>query len=871
MPDHWDQVDALFAEVAELPPDQRAAILAACPNDAVRAEVIGLLAHADPVTLHDPIAGAIQYAAQMLDPSQALIGQSVGEWHIVRSIGEGGMGSVYEAIRDHDGFRQRGALKMILAGANSASTLHRFRQERAILAGLEHPYIARLLDGGAGPNQQPFLVMEFVEGLPLNDWCQQNNPPLNTRIALFQKICEAVEYAHRNMVVHRDLKPGNILVSPEGTPKLLDFGIAKILEGPGADLTLTALGFQPMTPDYAAPEQVLSQSITAATDVYALGAVLYEMLTGALPHKFTENTPLGWAQAICEQPVAAPSTLNRRLAGDLDNIILKAMRKEPARRYGSVAELAEDLRRFLEHLPITARPETALYKTAKFIRRNRAAVAVAAVAVIGLIGTSLYALAQAREATRRFNDVRVLAKSFLFDLNDELAKVPGNTNAQAMLLSTATQYIDKLAESAASDPSILDDAATGYYRLSRAIGGSSSNNLGRRTESVRYLEKAVASKRLLAARDAAQLPRLADWLANLANERREIGDTPGAIAAGQEAVALIERTNPNSKIALSRVYLQLGRAIGETDNVPEAIKNSARAESLLRESGQAQLADLVNAAMDVGDGQSSLGMVKEGVATYRRIVAMIDEGLAAAPPQDRLPLRRARGRAWAAIAESLDSYISPSLEDPDASIAARRNSLAVWEELIREDPNNRNPKAALAVNQSELSVTLRRRDPRAAVEMARRGLAGMEAAMASSGRGDLGTLTREARARLRVAIALQAANDQQAAIREAETALATLQPIAEKQPKNLRATTSVLWVLIVLDRRAEAANWAERFVQSSDLGARFLASHALLLHGECESIRKANTIWQSWTMSNSAQITALRSAAASRLSACPKK
>ena len=313
------------------------------------------------------------------------------------------MGVVYLAVRADDHYQKRVAIKLVQHGLYTGAILHRFRTERQILASLDHPNIARLLDGGTTTDGRPYLVMEYVEGLPIDVYCDRHKLSISERLRLFRTVCAAVHYAHQNLVIHRDLKPSNILVSTDGVPKLLDFGIAKLLnpELSAPSLVFTESGLQLLTPEYASPEQVRGEPLTTASDVYALGVLLYELLTGHQPYRLTSRRRQDLERVICEVDPLKPSTaisrsdadtetdgtgqrtpatvsqtregqpekLRRRLTGDLDNIVLMALRKEPQRRYGSAEHLAEDLRRHLEGLPVMARPQTFGYRSAKFIRR----------------------------------------------------------------------------------------------------------------------------------------------------------------------------------------------------------------------------------------------------------------------------------------------------------------------------------------------------------------------------------------------------------------------------------------------------------------------------------------------------------------------
>jgi tetratricopeptide (TPR) repeat protein len=408
--------DRIFSEVLAVPEQQRRDWLDGnCQDSVVRCEVESLLAFATRPL--EGISEAVQQVAGSLAEPDFL-GQRVGAYRLSGRIGRGGMGAVYRAVRDDDQFRQTVAIKMLRFPDGDPSLLRRFRYERQILASLEHPNISRLLDGGSwtppgSTESQPYIVMEYVEGLPLTIYCEEKKLDVRQRLRLFQQICEAVSYAHRQLVIHRDIKPANILVTAEGTPKLLDFGVAKLLNTESiADAgTMTATAQPAMTPDYASPEQVRGEAVSTATDVYSLGAVLYELLTGRRPRQLSTHDPLEIAREICEREVARPN-----INSELDVILLKALQTAGDRRYRSVEQFSEDIRRYLEGLPILARPDTLGYRAGKFVRRHRlglAAVAALFVVLVGGIATSLW---QARRADTEAATARAVNEFLQSDL-----------------------------------------------------------------------------------------------------------------------------------------------------------------------------------------------------------------------------------------------------------------------------------------------------------------------------------------------------------------------------------------------------------------------------------------------------------------------
>ena len=417
------------------------------------------------------------------------------------------MGSVYLGERDDAQFTKQVAIKLLKRGMDTDAMLSRFRQERQILANLEHPFIARMLDGGATDSGLPYFVMEYVDGVPITAWCAEKQMTIPERLRLFQLVCEAVQYAHQNLVVHRDIKPTNILTTKEGIPKLLDFGIAKlVVRGTSDGATLTQSEARMLTPAYASPEQVRGLPISTASDIYSLGAVLYELLTGQRPHRFDSGSYVDMEKAICQVDPQKPSLvvgqsdetspsmrkqLRRELSGDLDNIILTAMRKEPQRRYASAAELSEDIRRHMAGRPITAQEDRWTYRAGKFVRRNRLAVAAVLLIIVSLAGGMVTTTIAARSAQRRFEIVRGLAKTLLFDLHDEMKLLPGSTAPRSSAVRTVVKYLDALAQDGSPDPGLNLEMAIAYERVAGLEGHPYQSNLGDGPAALIHYRKAL--------------------------------------------------------------------------------------------------------------------------------------------------------------------------------------------------------------------------------------------------------------------------------------------------------------------------------------------------------------------------------------------
>jgi eukaryotic-like serine/threonine-protein kinase len=481
----WERINDLFADALERAPGDRAAFLdEACGDDAeLRSEVDSLLlAHERAAAFLDsPVLGAGGPA-----PSDAsLEGRLVGPWRVLRLLGRGGMGAVYLAERADGEYERLVALKVVKRGMDTDAILGRFLRERQILARLEHSGIARFLDAGATHDGQPYFVMERIEGLDLIRYCDTHGLGLEERLRLFADVCRAVQYAHANLVVHRDLKPSNILVTGDGQVKLLDFGIAKVLTGDGdAEVTtLTAAGVRPVTPEYAAPEQLLGGPVTTATDVYSLGAVLYELVTGRPPHRLDRRSPEEALRAITTGSPVPPSRaaddegprrLGRRLRGDLDTLILTALRAEPERRYPTVEALLEDLRRHRTGHPITARPDTAAYRASRFVRRNRTGVAVSLLFLWMLLGGSVALALQQRQTARERDRAALEAAKArqvtefltgIFEVSDPDQARGDTVTARALLDRGAAQLAAELADEPELRAEMLSVLGTLYRRL----------------------------------------------------------------------------------------------------------------------------------------------------------------------------------------------------------------------------------------------------------------------------------------------------------------------------------------------------------------------------------------------------------------------
>ncbi len=704
----------MLSEALELETErQRQFLDSVCVHDSdLRAEIDLLLAQRVD-TGSDVIEACAADAARLRSGAPVKTGSRIGAYRVLREIGHGGMGTVYLAERDDENYRQQVAIKLINPGLGGETIRRRFRNEMQILADLNHPNIARLFDGGETVDGAPYLVMEYVEGSPINQYCDEHKLSTEQRLKLFCTVCDAVQYAHQHLVIHRDIKPGNILVTSEGLPKLVDFGIAKLLDRDQSNATATAMSF--MTPEYASPEQVRGVSVTTATDIYSLGVVLYELLSGRLPYRLKSRVPHEIAKAICDVDPERPSTaigknvdlsipkLRKRLHGDLDNIVLMAMRKEPQRRYASAEQFAEDIQRHLSGRPVRARHDTFTYRAGKFIRRQKVGVTAAAVILVtllvGIIATAWQArVARAERARseRRFNEVRQLANSFVFEVHDAVVNLPGSTTARSLIVQRGLNYLDSLAQDAGNDPGLQRELAGAYEKLGAVQYTPSVAHLGDLPGALQSHRKAAALREALVAADPSNLDyrrELLDSYWFIATLLGAQGDMPREfemireqLPARQE-LAAAEKTNFIDRYNLAATYayigsllMHMGDAKGAVANQQEALKiretlsasdpNTARSRRALTISYE-----YLGLATDyAGDTKGALELQRRGL--------QIREALLAADPLNT-DLRLMRNESHRYVGDMLFK-----LGDLERASEHYRKQLTFIQEMVASDPVN---------------------------------------------------------------------------------------------------------------------------------------------------------------------------------------
>jgi eukaryotic-like serine/threonine-protein kinase len=682
-PDRWTRAKSLFERALELPPAERDDFIAReCAQDPeLLSEVTGLLrADAAPAGLLDRTLHAESLGLGSEPGTDPLAsGTTIGAWRLVRQLGAGGMGIVYLAERADAAFAQRAALKIVRGGLASRALEGRFLRERRILARLEHPGIARLLDGGLTPEGQPWFAMELVEGEPISDYAQHNGLDVPGRLRLFLQACAAVQYAHSRLVVHRDLKPANMLVDGEGRVRLLDFGVARLLDDAADEAGLTRAGLPALTPAYAAPEQIRGEPPTTATDVFGLGAILYELLSGRPIRDAAAATPTGLVRTLDRDiaPLASlpelPAAHRRRLRGDLETIVAVALAAEPARRYASVEALAADIERHLESMPLAARPASRAYRISRYVRRHRIGVAATASLLLLLAAGVAGVLWQAREARLEAARAREMS-AFLQDLFD--AVDPEEARGRVV---TARELLDRGAERIGdlkADPDLRVDVLRTlgelYYRLglfdrsesllrqaeSEALAafGAEDARTARVRASLAYTvidagrfaeAESIVETALAASRRSGDEEALLYSLDTLSHVRALQGRCAEAIDLYLEELPLAERIlGPDSK-EVAGLYNSIGSCAMQLDNYDRADRFLAEALRRQRRILGDVHTSVANTLGLIGNLRGRQGRYKDGEPFHREALAIRERVLAPEHPDLAI--------SFDALAQNLDN------------------------------------------------------------------------------------------------------------------------------------------------------------------------------------------------------------------------
>ncbi len=710
--ERWSQVSEILSRALDLPERERTEFLAEAIRNQpfLRTEVLKMA---------DELRGVEDFLeSPAVHPPRAV--EAFGPYRVLRELGEGGMGIVYLAERSDGQFTRQVAIKRIGRVAPDIELLRRFSDERQILARLDHPNIARLLDAGLDAAGIPYLVMERVVGVPLTLFCRERALGVDRRLKLFVKICAAVQHAHQNLVVHRDIKPGNILVTPEEEPKLLDFGIAKLVSDvDSGDATRTT--HRALTFDFASPEQVRGEPVNTSSDVYSLGVVLYELLTDRKPYECGSRSVAEAVRLVCdfvppEPSDAAPRERRAALAGDLDIIVRKALEKSPSDRYPNVADLAADVTAYLEHLPIRARRPSLRYRARKFARRHRVGVAVAAFAMV-LLATGISAvLWQARIAERerrraeaRFQDVRRLANSVIYELHDAIANLPGATDARHLLVTRALEYLDRLAGEARDDQELQRELADAYQRIAQVQNVGLGANVGGTRGALESYGKALAIRRSLADRspnewkDVLGLALVEFDLGTLERATGELAKAEQSFLSTASRFEMLAGRDalPDAHQRLAAVYQRLAELQtfqGRRDRALHwAEKAHSEAESAwrARPEDSASRSGLAAASYELAVALANEEKYAEALERTRSARALLEAGLRENP----LDARQTRVLLFVLHGES--TYLWQQ-GDIHAAIEVREHALDVAEEAWRRDRKDRWSQAAVAVAANRL-------------------------------------------------------------------------------------------------------------------------------------------------------------------------
>jgi serine/threonine protein kinase len=744
-PDQWQVLSPYLDRALAMPEHERCAWLSSLSerDPALATQLAALLSE------HRVLAqeGFLENRQFALPNATGLAGQTLGPYTLISQIGQGGMGSVWLARRSDGRFERQAAVKFVNTALAGRATEERFKREGSILGRLTHPHIADLLDAGISSDGQPYLILEYVDGEAIDRYCDEHKLDVDARVRLFLDVLAAVAHAHANLIVHRDIKPSNVLVTTSGEVKLLDFGIAKLLEGEGqagAATLLTREGGSALTPQYAAPEQLTGQPVTTATDVYALAVLLYLLLTGQHPAGPGPHSPARLVKAITETEPLRPSgtilsanaesvaakrattadKLRRRLRGDLDTIAVKALKKSPQERYASVTAFADDLRRHLKHETISVRPDTFAYRTAKFLRRNRTLVALSTIAialVIGSLSTGLLVANRERKvAEQRFAQVRQLANKFI-ELDNDIRGLPGSTKVRMQMVSDSLQYLTSLGSDVHGDKELELEIAYAYVRVAHAQGDPTSPNLGQFAEAKVSLDNAERFVDAVLAQDPVNQRGL--FIATtIAHDRMELASFQERV---EEILSWADKTGdlvdrfirlggkftPHEVYSMGYFEQNVAKAYADTRHFDKAIHAANRALEIVQPVPSARRLEgsvfgtLVIARWQTGDLNGALHDAKRAVELQQ---------VQAATGQPALRVNLAN----AVLTEGLilgKADAEPSLGRYHDALALIQQGMEIGENLAGQDSSDYMSRSVLAAMSVQFANILRHEDPRKAL------------------------------------------------------------------------------------------------------------------------------------------------------------
>lgn len=725
--EEWQKIKEVFHTAFDLPAVERAEFLAKY-DESLRCEVQKLFDASEEADNFIVEPAFVEVGFINENETDFYIGKQIDEYKILAEIGQGGMGTVYVAARADESFDKKVAIKLIKRGMDTMAILKRFVLERRILAQLEHPNIASLLDGGSTAEGLPYLVMEYIEGEPVTKFCDSHRFSIEERLKLFQKICAAVSYAHQNLVIHRDIKPSNILVTKDGTPKLLDFGIAKLLNPDWQVDTAeaTATIFRIMTPEYASPEQIRGLAITTASDVYSLGVVLSELLTGKRPFAIGKNTNENKPQTQDENKQRSKTKNLKSLEFDLENIVNKSLSEEPERRYQTVQEFSEDIRRHLAGLPVTATADSTFYRLNKFVKRHRAGVFTSIFIVLTLLVSttitfwqSIAARRAQAKAEQRFKQVRQLTNSFMFEFHDSIRDLPGSVGARELVLKKALEYLDSLAGEQTDDSSLKFELATAYKKVGDIQGRAQSSNLGDTKGGLESYQKAKGIFADLHESDSGNSQYrvgLAETYLEISLVNQLTGDYENSLGNIQQALLLFEEqiaadpTDISSKTTLAHCYKIIGDLVASKGNLEGSMeyyrKDLETSESILKANPENEYAKgmLISAYDAIGTtlgnpNYTNLGNSEGALEAYRKQLDLCTEALS----RDKNNVQKQHSQAF--TLKNIGEVLT-TMKDWENALENYRQSLTIYQNLTQADAKDAYINATFAYLQTNIGEAL---------------------------------------------------------------------------------------------------------------------------------------------------------------------